>query len=68
MQTFDVKGMSCQHCVGAVTAAITRADPGASAEVDLATGKVVVNNDTAPEDVLLAAIAAEGYEAVPTMD
>ncbi len=66
MQTFDVTGMSCQHCVGAVTAAITRADPGASSEVDLATGKVVVTNDTAPEDVLLAAIAAEGYEAVPS--
>ena len=64
MQTFDVTGMSCQHCVGAVTAAITRADPGASAEVDLASGKVVVTNDTAPADVLLAAIAAEGYEAV----
>ena len=66
MQTFDVTGMSCQHCVGAVTAAITRADPGASSEVDLATGKVVVTNDTAPADVLLAAIAAEGYEAVPS--
>ncbi len=68
MQTFDVTGMSCQHCVSAVTDAITRADPGASTEVDLATGKVVVNNDSAPEDVLLEAIAAEGYEAVPTMD
>ncbi len=68
MQSFDVTGMTCQHCVGAVTAAITRADPGASAEVDLATGKVVVNNDTAPQDVLLQAIESEGYEAVPTLD
>ena len=32
------------------------------------TGKLVINNDTAPEDVFLAAIAEEGYEAVPTMD
>lgn len=68
MQSFDVTGMTCQHCVGAVTAAITRADPGASTEVDLATGKVIVKNGSAPEDVLLAAIAAEGYEAVPAMD
>ncbi len=68
MQKFDVTGMSCQHCVGAVTAAITRADPGASVEVDLETGKVVVNNETAPEDVLVSAIEAEGYEATPTMD
>ena len=68
MQSFDVKGMSCQHCVSAVAGAITRVDPGASAEIDLASGKVVVSNDTAPEDIFLEAIAAEGYEAIPTMD
>ena len=68
MQKFDVTGMTCQHCVGAVTAAITRVDPGASTEIDLTTGKVVVNNDSAPEDVLLEAIAAEGYEATPAAD
>ena len=68
MQTFDVTGMTCQHCVGAVTAAIKRVDPDASPEVDLATGKVVVQNDSAPEDVLLQAITAEGYEAVPALD
>ncbi|MDT7951782.1 MAG: heavy-metal-associated domain-containing protein [Acetobacteraceae bacterium] len=68
MQKFDVKGMTCQHCVGAVSAAITRVDPGASPEIDLSTGKVVVNNDSAPEDVFLEAIASEGYEAVPATD
>lgn len=68
MQTFDVTGMTCQHCVGAVSAAVTKADPGASAEIDLASGKLVISNDSAPEDVFLQAIAAEGYEAVPSMD
>ena len=68
MQTFDVTGMTCQHCVAAVTDAIKRVDPDASPEVDLGTGKVVVQNDTAPEDVLLQAIAAEGYEATPSID
>ena len=66
MQSFDIKGMTCQDCVGAVTAAVQRVDPGASVEVDLEAGKLVVNNDSAPEDVLLEAIAAEGYEAIPT--
>ncbi len=68
MQTFDIKGMTCQHCVAAVSAAVTQVDPGASTEIDLATGKLVVSNESAPEDVLLAAIAAEGYEAIPTLD
>lgn len=68
MQTFDVTGMTCQHCVSAVSAAVTKVDPGASAEIDLASGKLVINNDTAPEDVFLEAIAAEGYEAVPSLD
>ena len=68
MQTFDVKGMTCQHCVSAVTAAVSKVDPGASSEIDLASGRLVVNNDSAPEDVILEAIAAEGYEAIPTAD
>ena len=68
MQTFDVTGMTCQHCVSAVAEAITRVDPGATTEIDLKAGKVVVQNDSAPQDVLLEAIASEGYEAVPTME
>ncbi len=65
MQSFDIKGMTCQHCVGAVTAAVQRVDPDASVEVNLEQGTLVVNNGAAPEDVLLEAIAAEGYEAIP---
>ncbi len=65
MQMFDVKGMTCQHCVGAVSAAIAGVDPAASVEVNLETGTLTVNNESAPEDVLLQAIASEGYEAVP---
>lgn len=66
MQSFDVKGMTCDHCVSAIKAAIAIADPNAQVDIDLAAGKVVVANDSAPEDVLLQAIEAEGYEAIPT--
>ncbi len=68
MQSFDITGMTCQHCVGAVSAAIAKVDPGASSEIDLPSGKLVINNDSAPEDVYLQAIAAEGYEAIPSLD
>ncbi len=68
MQSFDITGMTCQHCVGAVSAAIAKVDPGASSEIDLPSGKLVINNDSAPEDVYLQAIAAEGYEALPSLD
>ncbi len=65
MQSFDVKGMSCDHCVSSIKAAIAIADPGATVDVDLAAGKVVVSDDSAPEEVLLQAIEAEGYQATP---
>ena len=65
MQRFDVKGMSCTHCVAAVTDGLADADPAAKVTVDLDTGRVVVTGETAPQDVLLEAIAREGYEATP---
>ena len=40
---FKVEGMSCQHCVSAVTNAIRERDAGAQVQVDLAAGKVVVD-------------------------
>ena len=38
--TLTVQGMSCGHCVKAVTAAIQAKDPNAKVEVDLADGTV----------------------------
>ncbi len=65
MQSFDVKGMTCSHCVTAVTDSIQYVDPEAKVAVDLDKGKVVVTDDTAPQDVILEAIEKEGYEATP---
>ena len=36
MPTFDVRGMTCGHCVKAVTASIHELDPAARVDVDLA--------------------------------
>ncbi len=65
MQSFDVKGMTCDHCVAAVTEGIHYVDPEAKVTVDLDAGKVVVTDESAPQDVILEAIAKEGYEATP---
>ncbi|MBH3340198.1 heavy-metal-associated domain-containing protein [Pseudomonas mendocina] len=64
MQQFKVSGISCGHCVRAVTQAIQALDQAARVEVDLAAGLVRVegNLDVAQ---IQAAIREEGYEVVP---
>ncbi|GAB2879181.1 copper chaperone CopZ [Paraburkholderia jirisanensis] len=57
---FNVEGMSCQHCVSAVTNAIHERDAAAHVQVDLAAGKVSVDS-TATVDALKDAIDDAGY-------
>lgn len=61
MQSFKVSGMTCGHCVRAVTGAIQGVDAAATVEVDLRAGRVTVRDDTAPHDRIVDAITAEGY-------
>lgn len=58
-----VKGMTCGHCVRAVTNALTAMDAQAQVQIDLPTGKVEVRS-TASEAAIRAAIAEEGYDIV----
>ena len=58
----DVKGMTCQGCVNAVTKIVKRADPQANVKIDLASGRADVKTSAAPE-VIAKAISAGGYEA-----
>jgi copper chaperone len=60
---FKVEGMSCQHCVAAVTRAIQEQDAGAQVRVDLPAGKVAVQSG-ASVDTLKAAIDEAGYTVV----
>ncbi|MEX0162778.1 heavy-metal-associated domain-containing protein [Pseudomonas brassicacearum] len=64
MQTFKVQGMSCGHCVKAITQAVQAKDPAADVQVDLGTKTVQVQSSL-PADAVLAAIKEEGYEASP---
>ncbi|MDD0970622.1 MULTISPECIES: heavy-metal-associated domain-containing protein [Pseudomonas] len=60
MQVFTVEGMSCGHCVKAVTQAVQSKDPAASVRVDLAAKEVGVESALSAEQVI-AAISEEGY-------
>ena len=59
----QVKGMSCQHCVKAVTQALQARDADAQVSVDLPAGKVSVRTQLSRE-ATAAAIADEGYEVL----
>lgn len=63
----DVQGMTCGHCVKAVTAAIAALDPHARVQVDLATGRVDIDGPTEAPRVI-AALLAEGYPAALVVD
>lgn len=61
MQSFKVSGMTCGHCVRAVTDTIKGVDAAATVEVDLDAGHVSLRNDTVSPDRIADAITAEGY-------
>jgi copper chaperone len=63
MVELKVEGMSCQHCVKAVTQAVQDVDQNASVKVELAGGHVSVES-TAARDALAAAIEDAGYTVV----
>jgi copper chaperone len=62
MQVFNVEGMSCGHCVKAITQALQAKDPAASVRVDLAAKEVGVESALTTDQVI-AAITEEGYVA-----
>jgi len=60
MQVFNVEGMSCGHCVKAITQAIQAKDCAASVRVDLAAKEVGVESALSVDQVI-EAISEEGY-------
>ncbi|CAI8877947.1 MULTISPECIES: heavy-metal-associated domain-containing protein [Pseudomonas] len=62
MQIFSVEGMTCGHCVRAVTQAVQSQDPAASVKVDLAAKEVGVESRLSAEEVI-SLISEEGYSA-----
>jgi copper chaperone CopZ len=65
-QTFQVQGMTCDHCAAAVGAEIAAIPGVTDFRVDLTTGQVTVTSTAVIERVDLAhAIDEAGYELVP---
>ena len=61
--TYPVQGMSCQHCVDAVTGEVAKVEGVTGVEVDLGSGTVTVTSQ-APLDleVVRAAVDEAGYD------
>ena len=65
--TFQVVGMTCGHCVAAVTGELTDMVPGVrDVQIDLPTGQVVVTSDQQLDQAKVAAAIDEaGYQLAP---
>ena len=64
--TINVSGMTCGHCVSAVTMELSLLPTVTEVDVDLESGQVTITSDTALEQAQLAtAIDEAGYELVP---
>ncbi|MFE4519032.1 heavy-metal-associated domain-containing protein [Kitasatospora sp. NPDC056783] len=62
---FQVKGMTCGHCVSSVTAELKKLDGVDDVAVDLATGQVTVGSTRALADSdVAAAIDEAGYDLI----
>ncbi|OAI38867.1 hypothetical protein AYO38_08720 [bacterium SCGC AG-212-C10] len=62
---FDVTGMTCEHCVHAVTNAVQELPGVTAVTVSLEDKAAHVEGDVLDAAAIVAAIAEEGYEAVP---
>jgi copper chaperone len=60
--TYTVTGMTCAHCVGAVSEEVGRLDGVRDVQIDLASGAVTVTSDRALDlDAVRAAVDEAGY-------
>lgn len=65
MLVIKVKGISCGHCVSAITKALAELDKTAKIQIDKASQTVRFNGDADQEEVVLA-IQEAGYDVVET--
>ena len=64
--TFTVTGMTCEHCVRAVTEEVSKLPGVTGVEIDLGSGAVAVVADAPVDPVAFAAAVDEaGYEVAP---
>ena len=61
--TYTVAGMTCGHCVSAVTEEVTQVPGVTTVDVDLVSGRLTVTSDAPVDDeAVRAAVDEAGYE------
>jgi copper chaperone len=64
-ETYTVTGMTCGHCVSAVSEEIGRVDGVERVDVDLSTGLVTVTGGGFADQQVAAAVEEAGYAVGP---
>jgi len=63
--TYTVTGMTCSHCVAAVTEEVSKLPGVTEAQVDLASGQVTISSQSPLDDATVReAVEEAGYELV----
>ena len=62
--TYAVEGMTCGHCVSAITGEVTKIAGVSDAAVDLDAKTVTVTADVLDDAAVRAAVAEAGYSVV----
>ncbi len=65
MIAFEVRDMTCNHCVGTITKAVKELDRNAEVRIDLATHRVEIDSRAADAQALRHAIEEAGYTPQP---
>jgi copper chaperone len=65
MIAFEVKDMTCGHCVSTITQAVKAVDRNAKVEIDLARHRVEIEPADAAARALADAISDAGYTPLP---
>lgn len=61
-RTFNVAGMSCEHCVAAVNAEVSELPGVSSVDIDLDSGRIVVHGPSIDGEAIRTAVQAAGYD------
>ena len=64
-RSYVVQGMSCDHCVRAISQELLATPGVAAVDVDLASGRVLVSGSDLDDEAVRAAVDEAGYEVTP---
>jgi copper chaperone len=61
-RTYNVTGMTCEHCVAAVNTGLSELSGVSAVEVDLSSGVVVLRGSAIDNEAVRGAVRAVGYD------